>query len=91
MEKVVILKDRNDVKIYQDINPENLEARFGGKAPDLEYGKGNCIFPPRMPASNNYLLEKENPKDILITEEQYIEKLKSGQIPLKSRSPFVTK
>ena len=90
VEKVVILKDRNDIKINQDINPENIEARFGGKAPDLEYGKGNCIFPPRMPANNNYLLQNENPKDILITEEQYIEKLKAGQIPLKSKSPFIS-
>ena len=91
VEKVVILKDINDKKINQDINPENIEAKFGGKAPDLEYGKGNCIFPPRMPATNNYLLESENPKDILITEEEYKVKLEAGQIPLKSRSPFITK
>jgi hypothetical protein len=91
VEKVVILKNRADTKINQDINPENIEVRFGGKAPDLEYNKGNCIFPPRMPTNNHYLLENENPKDILITEEQYIEKLKAGQIPIKSISPFIPK
>ena len=91
VDKVVILKNIDDKTINQDINPENLEIRFGGKAPNLEYNKGNCIFPPRMPSNNHYFLANENPKDILITEEQYIEKLKAGLIPLKSISPFITK
>ena len=42
-----------------------------------------------MPTSNNYFLENENPKDILITEEQYIEKYNAGEIPLRSVSPYI--
>ena len=39
--------------------------------------------------SNNFLLDNENPKDILITEEQYIEKYNANEIPLNSESPFI--
>ena len=88
MEKVIILDDKNDPRKNQDINPENLEERFGGKAPDLEYNIENSLFPPKMP-TNNFLLDNENPKDILITEEQYIEKYNAGEIPLRSASPYI--
>ena len=88
VEKVIILDDKNDPRKNQDINPENLEERFGGKAPDLEYNIENSLFPPKMP-TNNFLLDNENPKDILITEEQYIEKYNAGEIPLRSASPYI--
>ena len=35
------------------------------------------------------MLQNENPEEILITEEEYIEKLNSNNIPLKSRSPYI--
>ena len=71
------------------INEDNLEKRFGGEAIDLDYGEDNSLFPPRMP-SDNFFLENENAKDILITEEEYIEKLNSGKIPQRSASPYLS-
>ena len=88
VEKVIVLDDKNDKRKDKDINPENIEERFGGKATDLIYDVENALFPPRMP-SNNFLLDNENPKDILITEEQYIEKYNANEIPLNSESPFI--
>ena len=88
VEKVIVLDDKNDKRKDKDINPENIEERFGGKATDLIYDVENALFPPRMP-SNNFLLDNENPKDILITEEQYIEKYYANEIPLNSESPFI--
>ena len=88
VEKVIVLDDKNDKRKDKDINPENIEERFGGKATDLIYDVENALFPPRMP-SNNFLLDNENPKDILITEEQYIEKYNANVIPLNSESPFI--
>ena len=88
VEKVIILDNKDDPRKNKDINPENLEERFGGKAPNLEYDIENSLFPPKMP-TNNFFLENENPKDILITEEQYIEKYNAGEIPLRSASPYI--
>ena len=88
VEKVIVLDDKNDKRKDKDINPENIEERFGGEATDLIYDVENALFPPRMP-SNNFLLDNENPKDILITEEQYIEKYNANEIPLNSESPFI--
>ena len=88
VEKVIILDNKEDKRKHQDINPENLEERFGGKAPNCIYDEENSLFPPRMP-SNNFFLENENPKEILITEEEYIERYNAGKIPVKSASPFI--
>ena len=88
IEKVIILDNKEDPRKNQDINPENIEHRFGGEAPDLIYEKGDCLFPPRMP-NNNFFLETENPKEILITEEEYIEKYNSGYLPTNSVSPYI--
>jgi hypothetical protein len=88
VEKVVIIDNKKDMQNNQDINPENIEQRFGGFAQNCEYDKENSLFPPRMPTTN-FLLQNENPEEILITEEEYIEKLNSNNIPLKSRSPYI--
>jgi hypothetical protein len=88
VEKVVILENKDDPKKNQDINPENLEEKFGGTAQNLIYDEENSLFPPRMP-SNNFLLENENPEEILISEEKYIERYNAGKLPLKSVSPFI--
>lgn len=88
VEKVIVLDNKDDPRKNNDINPENIEERFGGTAPNLEYDAENSLFPPRMP-TNNYLLKSEDPKAILITEEEYIEKYNAGQIPSKSVSPFI--
>ena len=88
VKKVVILEDRKDLKLFQDINPQNIEERFGGMAPNCIYEEKNCLFPPRMP-SNEFLKENEDPKEILITEEEYIERYNKGNIPKESVSPYV--
>ena len=88
VQKFVILDGKNDPKLFQDISPQNLEERFGGRAENCIYEKENSLFPPRMP-SDEYLKENENPKDILITEEEYIERYYSGNILPESVSPYV--
>ena len=88
VEKVIILDNKDDPRKHNDINPENLEERFGGKAQNCIYDQENSLFPPRMP-SNNFFLENENPEDILITEEEYIERYNAGKIPIKSASPYI--
>ena len=88
VEKVVILENKEDPKKNQDINPENLEEKFGGTAENCVYDKENSLFPPRMP-TNNFFLENENPNEILITEEEYIERYNSGKLPIRSVSPFI--
>jgi hypothetical protein len=88
VKKFVILDGKTDPNLFQDISPQNLEERFGGKATNCIYEEENCLFPPRMP-SDNYLKEDEDPKSILITEEEYIERYNTGNIPPQSVSPFV--
>ena len=45
-------------KLQEFISPENIEAKFGGTAPNVTPGSNN-LFPPIMP-SNNYTLNGEN-------------------------------
>lgn len=86
--KFVILEGKKDPKLFTDFNPQNLEERFGGQAPNCIYDEEFCLFPPRMP-SNNYFFNNEDPEKILITEDEYIERYNKGQIPSQSVSPFI--
>jgi hypothetical protein len=86
--KFVVLEDKDDPKLFQDINPQNIEERFGGSAPNCVYDQENCLFPPRMP-SNYYLKEDEDPNEIFISEEEYIQRYNEGKIPKGSVSPFI--
>lgn len=86
--KFVILEGKKDPKLFTDFNPQNLEERFGGQAPNCVYDEEFCLFPPRMP-SNNYFFNNEDPEKILITEDEYIERYNKGQIPSQSVSPFI--
>ena len=86
--KFVVLNSRKDPNLFKDFNPENLEERFGGKAPNCVYEEEFCLFPPRMP-TNNFFKENEDPADILITEQEYIDKYNSGNIPPESVSPYI--
>ena len=87
-EKIIILKSRRDKHIFDDFTPENLEKRFGGTADDLIYGEGDCLFPPRVP-SENVFFPWEDKNKILISEEEYINKCRNGDIPIESMSPFI--
>ena len=88
VQKFIILDDRKDPKLFQDFNPQNLEERFGGQAQNCIYEAENGLFPPRMPC-NNYLKPSEDPKEIFISEEEYIERYNNGNIPQESISPYV--
>jgi len=87
-EKIIILKSRRDKHLFDDFTPENLEKRFGGNADDLIYGEGDCLFPPRVP-SENVFFPWEDKNKILISEDEYIDKCKNGEIPIESMSPFI--
>jgi hypothetical protein len=87
-DKIIILDGRKDKHLFDDFNPDNLEKRFGGRAPDLVYCGENSLFPPRMP-TDNIFFPNENANDILITEEEYIDRCKKGLIPQQSISPYI--
>ena len=87
-DKIVILQGRKDKHLFDDFNQDNLEKRFGGKAEDLVYGQGDCLFPPRVP-SDNVFFPWEDKNKILISEDEYIKKYKKGDIPIESISPFI--
>ena len=48
----------------------------------------NGYFPPRMP-SQHFIKDEENINDILISEEEYINKYKRGEISERCISPFI--
>ena len=71
VQKLTILDSKNHNILFQNIRPDNVEQKFGGIAPDVTLGVPHSIFPPLMPSSF-FLKEDENQKEILITEEEYI-------------------
>ena len=88
--KVVVLDNKKDKRILENISPNNLEKRFGGEAENINYEKGN-LFPPFMPKNKEFLLKNEDKKNILITEEKYIQMVKNNLIIKESISPFILK
>ena len=90
VKKVVVLDNKNDKRILENISPNNLEKRFGGEAENINYEKGN-LFPPFMPKNKEFLLKNEDKKNILITEEKYIQMVKKDLIIKESISPFILK
>ena len=85
--KIVVIDGKEDKRMFNFINPMNLEKRFGGDADDLKYDEKHALFPPRMPQTEKYLLSNENKKNILISEDEYIKKMNS--LPEESISPYV--
>ena len=86
--KVNILDKTKDPKLLESIRRDNLEERFGGTAPNMPVDAENGYFPPRMP-SQYFLKEDENPNDVLITEDEYINKCKRGEIADGCISPYL--
>ena len=86
--KVNILDKKGDPKLFEIIRPDNIEQKFGGTAPNLPVDEVDGFFPPRMP-SEHFIKDNENPNNILISEEEYINKYKSGQIPECCVSPYI--
>ena len=90
VKKVVVLDNKKDKRIFENISPNNLEKRFGGEAENIDYEKGN-LFPPFMPKNKEFLLKNEDKKNILISEEKYIQMVKDNLIIKESISPFILK
>ena len=86
--KVNILEKIGDPKLFETIRKDNIEQKFGGTAPDLPVDNLDGFFPPRMP-SEHFIKDEENINNILISEEEYINKYKSGQIPDSTVSPYI--
>jgi hypothetical protein len=86
--KIKILSGKKDKSLFEEIRKDNIEQDIGGTAPDAQIGVENGLFPPRMP-SEYFLLENERPEDLLISEEEYIQKYKSGEINKDYASPYI--
>ena len=83
--KFVIIT-KNDRTILNYIRSDNLEKKFGGDVDNFIYSDNN-LFPPNMPLSGKFLLDNENPKELLITPEEYKKRIKN--LPEESLSPFI--
>ena len=86
--KLIVLEGKGDPKLFKFIRKDNIEAQFGGTAPDMTPGEENCFFPPKMP-SKNFIKDEENKNNILISEEEYIKRYKEGKIPIETVSPYI--
>ena len=86
--KINVLDSKNDPKLFEIIRRDNVEIQFGGTAPNMPVEAENGFFPPRMP-SDRFIKDDENPKDFLISEEEYINKYKNGEIPEGCLSPYL--
>ena len=67
---------------------DNVEQKFGGTAPDVIIGLPNSLFPPRMPSSF-FLKEEEDPNQILISEDEYIQMVENKKIREDCISPYI--
>jgi hypothetical protein len=88
VKKLTVLDKNNINRLFEIIRMDNVEQKFGGTAPNAILGIPNGIFPPRMP-SNYFLKDEENPKEILITEEEYIKLVENNKIREDCISPYI--
>ena len=88
VQKLTVLDSKNHNILFRNIRSDNVEQKFGGTAPDVTLGIPNSIFPPLMPSSF-FLKEDENPKEILITEEEYIKLIENKKIEDFCISPYI--
>ena len=86
--KITVLDKKGDPQLFKEIREDNIEEQFGGIAPNMPLESKNNYFPPRMP-SNNFIKDNENINDILISEEEYINRYKNGKIPKACISPYI--
>lgn len=88
IKKIKILGGKKDQGLFEEIRKDNIEQNLGGTAPDAPIGEENGLFPPRMP-SDHFLLDSERKENILISEEEYIQKYKNGEIDEDFVSPYI--
>lgn len=86
--KITVLDKKKDPALFKSIRRDNVEEQFGGTAPNMPQDAENGFFPPRMP-SEHFIKEEENVNDVLITEDEYIDKYKKGEIPEECVSPYI--
>jgi hypothetical protein len=78
VKKIRFLKKGYFDDVFEFINKDQVELKYGGTAPNLQYGD---YFPPHMP-SNNF----NNDKSKLISEEEYEQLVKENK--LTTISPY---
>jgi hypothetical protein len=88
IKKIKILSGKKDQSLFEEIRKDNIEEYFGGTAPNVHIGEDNGLFPPRMP-SDKFMLDSDNPQNLLISEEEYINKYNNGEIPEDIASPYL--
>lgn len=79
--KIKLLKSNDLSMIFTFINPEQIEQRFGGKAPNVE----GHYFPHIIP-SQNFAIEND-PQDKLMPLKDYLDFMKTNS--KYSQSPFL--
>jgi hypothetical protein len=77
--KIRFIKNNNKDEMFEFINREQLEEKYGGFAPNVSEEFG--FFPPIMP-SKNYLKDFDHREEMLVSEEKYKEKYEKGQITI---------
>ena len=88
VQKVNVVEGDDDPKMFTSIRRDNIEQKFMGTAPNLPIDSENGFFPPRMP-SEHFIKDDENKANILISEEEYINRYKKGEIPQGCVSPYL--
>ena len=86
--KINVLDKKKDPNLFKEIRKDNVEEQFGGTAPNMPIEAENGYFPPRMP-SQHFIKDEENINDILISEDEYINKYKNGEIAEGCVSPYI--
>ena len=74
VQKKIQMVDPGSKELFAIINRSQVEKRFGGLAENLT----NHYFPHTVP-SNEYFLSGDDPKELLITEEQYRTKVENDE------------
>jgi len=84
--KIKIIKENAKYEMFEFINNEQLEKKYGGLSENLEDSSVG-YFPPYMP-SDNYLKLNDVKEELLIEEDQYVDALSMGII--SQVSPYMS-
>ena len=80
--KINISSSGSDEKMWIHINKSQVEQRYGGSAEDLTE-----FWPPKI-GSVDYFTEQDNAGDLLISKEEYKQKLDAGELKLYRTKKF---
>jgi hypothetical protein len=81
VQKVQFLEGSTKKNIFTYINEEQVEQKFGGKAPNVVPGM-NRLFPPVFPSDNFLKPDQDEADSCLISEEKYKELHESNKLPV---------